>query len=50
MFIAKPNLNNTIASKEFETAKQARKYLEEYTEIKMPLQDWIGLGKIIEKK
>jgi hypothetical protein len=49
MFIAKPKITNWIDSKEFKTAKLARKYLEEYNDMKMPLKDWIQIGKLIEK-
>ena len=49
MFIAKPKITNWIDSKEFKTAKLAQKYLEEYNDMKMPLKDWIQIGKLIEK-
>ena len=49
MFIAKPKVQNWIDSKEFPTAKKAQKYLEEYTELKMHVKDWIMIGKIVEK-
>ena len=47
-FIAKPKINNWIDSKKFETAKQAQKYLEQYTEERMHVKDWILIEKIIE--
>jgi len=47
-FLATPKLNNKIDSKIFDTAKEAKKYLDEYTELPMPIQDWIMVGKITE--
>ena len=35
MWVAKPNLNNNTAMKEFENVKDAVQYLEEYTGIEM---------------
>ena len=47
-FLAKPKINNMIDSKIFPTAKEARKYLEQYTEIQMRIEDWMLIEKIIE--
>ena len=47
-FLAKPKIQNKIDSKIFPTAKEARKYLEQYTEIQMRIEDWMLIGKIIE--
>ena len=60
MFLAKPNLNNTLHSKTFETKKEAVKYLEDVTGFKMDFEvdrktkiktyDWELVGKLIEVK
>lgn len=47
-FLAKPKIQNKIDSKIFPTAKEARKYLEEYNEIQMRIEDWMLIGKIVE--
>ena len=38
MFIAKPNLNNTMGTTEFSTEKEAIEYLEKYTGIEMDFE------------
>tara|TARA_S200002703_G_C3732652_1_gene225206 strand:+ start:178 stop:366 length:189 start_codon:yes stop_codon:yes gene_type:complete len=58
MWVAKPNLNTNIGLKEFETVKEAVKYLEEYTGIEMAYErnrktkeityDWELIGKLWE--
>jgi len=60
MYVAKPYLNNNTAVREFETAKEAVKYLEEFTGIEMAYErnrktgeityDWELIGKLFEKK
>jgi len=59
MWTAKPYLNNNIGIKEFETAKQGAKYLEEFTGIEMAydrnektkeiVYDWQLIGKLFQK-
>lgn len=46
MFIAKPNLNNMLDSKEFATKKEAAAYLEEYTGVEMAYE----VDKKVRKK
>lgn len=58
MWVAKPNLNNNTAMKEFENVKDAVQYLEEYTGIEMAYErnrktkeityDWELIGKLWE--
>ena len=58
MWVAKPNLNNNTGLKEFETVKEAVKYLEEYTGIEMAYErnrktkeityDWELIDKLWE--
>lgn len=58
MWVAKPNLNNNTGLQEFETVKEAVKYLEEYTGIEMAYErnrktkeityDWELIGKLWE--
>jgi len=47
-FLAKPKIQNKIDSKIFPTAKEARKYLEEYTGYQMKIEDWMMVEKLIE--
>lgn len=47
MYLAKPNLNNTIGQQKFETLDQAVAYLEEKTGHKM---DFVYNKKTKEKK
>jgi hypothetical protein len=47
MLLAKPKLTNTLDSKQFKSFAECQDYLELYTEIKMPLVEWIALGKIL---
>jgi|TARA_B110000503_G_C7083457_1_gene386178 hypothetical protein len=59
MWIAKPNLNNSLFSKEFATAKEGAEYLEAYTGIEMAydrnrktkeiVYDWELIGKLFKK-
>ena len=57
MFVAKPNAINNNGLKKFETAKEACKYLAEYTGMGDPEQgmprfkqeDWEILGKLYEE-
>lgn len=48
MFIAKPNDINFSNSKEFSSMFDAQAYLEGYTGVNMPMDEWIILGKILE--
>lgn len=60
MWIAKPNLNNSIGMKEFDTAKEGAEYLEAYTGIEMAYDrnrktkeityDWEIIDKLWEVK
>ena len=47
-YVAKPNFNTNKDMKEFDTAKEAAKYLLKITGYKMPIDEWIMIGKIIE--
>jgi len=47
MLLAKPKLANTLDSKQFETFAECQQYLETYTDISMPLVEWIAIGKIL---
>ena len=56
MFTAQPNLNNMNNAKQFDTKKEAVKYLEEFTGIEMAYErnrktkeityDWELIGKL----
>lgn len=48
MYLAKPFDRNFIGSKQFETLQECKKFLDEFTEQKMPLDEWIILGKILD--
>lgn len=48
MYIAKPFDRNMLGSKEFETLKECKAFLDNFTEQKMPVDEWIMLGKILE--
>jgi hypothetical protein len=48
MYIAKPFDRNMLGSKQFETLQECKKFLDEFTEQKMPLDEWLILGKILE--
>jgi hypothetical protein len=48
MYIAKPFDRNMIGSKQFETLQECKKFLDEFTEQKMPMDEWLILGKILE--
>jgi hypothetical protein len=58
MWVAKPNINNSIGMKEFEDVKEAVAYLEDYTGIEMAYErnrktkevtyDWELIGKLWE--
>jgi hypothetical protein len=48
MFIAKPNDRNFMNSQQFETMQECKRFLDVYTEQKMPLDEWVMLGKIME--
>jgi hypothetical protein len=60
MWVAKPNLNNNIGMKEFDTAKEGAEYLEVYTGIEMAYDrnrktkeityDWEIIDKLWEVK
>jgi hypothetical protein len=60
MWIAKPNLNNSLFLKEFATAKEGAEYLEAHTGIEMDYErnrktkeivyDWEIIGKLFRKK
>ena len=47
IYVAKPYLYTNKQMKEFDTAKEAAKYLLEVTGFKMPADEWEMLGKII---
>lgn len=48
MFLAKPNAMNFNGCKRFYSVKEAMIFLEKTTEYKMPLRDWIEIGKIMK--
>lgn len=48
MLIAKPKSFNSLDSKQFETFSECQEYLEAYTEVTMPLVEWIAIGKILD--
>lgn len=48
MYIAKPFDRNMMGSKQFETLQECKRFLDEFTEQKMPLDEWLMLGKILE--
>jgi hypothetical protein len=48
MYLAKPFDRNLTGSKQFETLQECKKFLDEFTEQKMPLDEWMILGKIVE--
>ncbi len=48
MYIAKPFDRNMIGAKQFETLQECKKFLDEFTEQKMPMDEWLILGKILE--
>lgn len=47
MFLAKPYANNFSGCQRFKTVKDAKNFLDNYTEYKMPVVDWINVGKIL---
>jgi hypothetical protein len=47
MLLAKPKLTNTLDAKEFKSFAECQDYLESYTDISMPLVEWIAIGKIL---
>jgi len=47
MFLAKPNANNFLDCKSFASIQGAKTFLDNYTEYKMTLLDWISIGKIL---
>jgi hypothetical protein len=51
-YLAKPNTMNSFGAKPFRSLFEARDYLNEVTEteIKIPVDEWIALGKIVEVK
>jgi len=49
-YTAKPYFNTNKQMKEFDTAKEAAKYLLEVTGFKMPADEWELIGKIIVKE
>jgi len=49
-YTAKPYFNTSKQMKEFDTAKEAAKYLLEVTGFKMPADEWELIGKIIVKE
>ena len=49
MFIAKPNLNNTMGTAEFPTEKEAIEYLEKYTGIEMDFEVVRRKDKLVSK-
>lgn len=48
MYLAKPFDRNTLGAKQFETLQECKKFLDEVTEQKMPIDEWLILGKILE--
>ena len=49
-YTAKPYFNTNKQMKEFDTPKEAAKYLLEVTGFKMPADEWELIGKIIVKE
>ena len=49
-YVAKPYFNTNKDMKEFDTAKDAAKYLLQVTGFKMPADEWEMIGKIIVKE
>lgn len=49
-YVAKPYFNVNKGMKEFDTAKEAAKYLLEVTGFKMPADEWELIGKILVKE
>ena len=49
-YTAKPYFNTNKQMKDFDTAKEAAKYLLEVTGFKMPADEWELIGKIIVKE
>ena len=49
-YMAKPNDRNFMNAREFGTMKECKAFLDNYTEQKMPLDEWLMLGKILEVK
>lgn len=47
MYLAKPHIHNYMNSQEFETIREAKLFLDEFTGVKMPKDEWIVLGKIL---
>lgn len=50
VYVAKPYFNTNKDMKEFDTAKDAAKYLLQVTGFKMPADEWEMIGKIIVKE
>ena len=50
IYVAKPYFNTNKQMKEFDTPKEAAKYLLEVTGFKMPADEWELIGKIIVKE
>lgn len=48
MYIAKPNDRNFMNSQQFETMQECKRFLDVYTDQKMPLDEWVMLRKIME--
>jgi hypothetical protein len=49
-YTAKPYFNTNKQMREFDTPKEAAKYLLEVTGFKMPADEWELIGKIIVKE
>jgi hypothetical protein len=47
-YLAKPYDKNFLDAVQFETMNECKKFLDEFTEQKMPLDEWCMLGKILE--
>ena len=47
MFLAKPYANNFSNCQRFKTIREAKSFLDKYTEYQMPVFEWISIGKIL---
>jgi len=50
MFLAKPFDKNFLQSQMFEDVGKAKRFLDEFTGVKMPLDEWYMLGKILKQE
>jgi hypothetical protein len=47
-YLAIPSIFNRNGSKEFQTLKEAKSYLDETTGYIMPIEEWFMIGKIMK--